>query len=101
VVLDAEVLVFVEVKTRAADALVSGRHAIDARKKRALRRAAYAYLRGLESAPRGVRFDVVEVALPKLVDVNEEAAEPLVRHFKAVPLFPKTLRLLGGDTFTR
>jgi len=97
VVLDGEVLVFVEVKTRMADALVSGRYAVDARKKRALRRAAYAYLRGLERPPRSVRFDVVEVALPHS-DANEKTAEPLVRHFKAVPLFPKTLRLRRDES---
>jgi len=98
VVLDGEVLVFVEVKTRAADALVAGRYAVDARKKRALRRAAYAYLHGLERAPRSVRFDIVEVALLKPVDVGEEPAGPQVRHFKAVPLFPKTLRLRRGES---
>jgi len=92
VALDSEVLVFVEVKTRAAAALVSGRYAVDARKKRALRRAAYAYLHGLAKVPHSVRFDVVEVALPK-ADSGGKAGEPTVRHFKAVPLFPKTLRL--------
>jgi len=92
VALDHEVLVFVEVKTRAADALVAGRHAIDARKKRVLRRAAYSYLGELDRPPRSVRFDVVEVALHKSVE-GGNASAPIVRHFKAVPLFPKTLRL--------
>lgn len=96
VVLDGEVLVFVEVKTRAAAALVSGRYAVDARKKRALRRSTYAYLRGLRKAPRSVRFDVVEVVLPK-PDSGGGTGEPLIRHFKALPLFPKTLRLPGGE----
>jgi len=95
VALDGEVIVFVEVKTRGADALVAGRHAVDARKKRVLRRAAYAYLRGLERPLHSVRFDVVEVALPK-PDAIGETVEPLVRHFKAVPLFPKTLSLGRG-----
>jgi len=97
VALDGEGLVFVEVKTRAADALVSGRYAVDARKKRALRRAAYAYLSGLECPPRSVRFDVVEVALQKSSG-GGNAAEPVVRHFKAMPLFPKTLRLRRGES---
>src|SRR5476651_2734201 len=44
---DGEALVFVEVKTRAAGALVPGYHAVDARKKTVVRRAAEAYLRRL------------------------------------------------------
>ena len=39
---DGEVMVFVEVKTRGADALVPGYYAVDDRKKRVLRRAAQA-----------------------------------------------------------
>jgi len=121
---DGVVLVFVEVKTRAAGALVAGRYAVDARKKRALRRAVYAYLNGLERTPRSVRFDVVEVSLPAR-DLREAApnapelspkdpaagsspragtsepaaaavAEPVVRHFKNLPLFPKTFRRRGS-----
>lgn len=83
---DGEVLVFVEVKTRAADALVPGYYAVDERKKRVVQRAARAYLRGLARPPRTVRFDVVEVALPK------DGSAPVVRHFANVPLFPKHFR---------
>jgi len=97
VALDREVLVFVEVKTRAADALVAGHYAVDERKKRVLRRAAYSYLCGLDRPPRSVRFDVVEVALHKSVE-SGNASAPVVRHFKAVPLFPKTLRLCRGES---
>jgi putative endonuclease len=79
---DGEVLVFVEVKARDANALVPGYHAIDGRKKRALRRAVHAYLSALESAPRTFRFDVVEVAL-------REQLPPQCLHFENVPLFPK------------
>jgi len=103
VALDGQVLVFVEVKTRAAGALVAGHHAVDARKKRALLCAARAYLRGLDEPPRSVRFDVVEVALPESghgVDGEQRdgpirgpsASPPLspaLRHFKNLPLFPK------------
>ncbi|MFZ9682487.1 MAG: hypothetical protein ACO3DQ_04695 [Cephaloticoccus sp.] len=72
----------------AADARVPGYHAVNARKKRVVLRAARAYLRGLASPPRHVRFDVVEVALPR-----EGAKErPVVRHFANVPLFPKDFR---------
>ena len=81
---DEEVLVFVEVKTRAAGALVPGYHAVDERKKRALRRAIEAYLSGLQPKPRTFRFDVVEVSLPA-----GGAHAPEVLHFENVPLFSK------------
>jgi putative endonuclease len=85
---DGEVLVFVEVKTRAAGALVGGYHAVDARKKRALRRAADGYWRGLRDArPNTLRFDIVEVEW-----AAEPGAAPLVRHFENVPLWPKGRR---------
>ncbi len=82
---DGEVLVFVEVKTRAADALVSGYHAVDKRKTAAVRRAAEAYLAGLRAKPVAVRFDIVEVMMPAA-----GAAE--VRHFANLPLFPPRWR---------
>ena len=88
---DGEVLVFVEVKARAAHALVPGYFAVDARKKKVLLRAARAYLRGLHQPPRTVRFDVVEVAL----DGNgpaEGPGGPPVLHFENVPLFPRHFR---------
>ncbi|MFI5357254.1 MAG: YraN family protein [Opitutales bacterium] len=85
VVRDGEILVFVEVKTRAAGALVPGYFAVDERKKRVVRRAARAYLAGLKIRPRTVRFDVVEVELPS----SGAAAGPLVRHFANIPLFPR------------
>lgn len=76
--LDGEVLVFVEVKTRAAGALVSGYHAVDRRKRAAMRRAIAGYLAGLRRKPVTVRFDVVEVELGR---------PPVVRHFENVRLF--------------
>jgi putative endonuclease len=87
---DGEVLVFVEVKTRAAAALVQGYDAIDERKRRVVRRAADYYLGGLRPAdrPRTVRFDVVEVAMPPAGDRRA----PEVRHFENVPLFAKHFR---------
>jgi putative endonuclease len=80
---DGEALVFVEVKARAANALVPGYYAVDRRKKRVLRRAIDAYLAQLAHPPRTFRFDVVEVVL------NGGAAESEVLHFENVPLFPK------------
>lgn len=58
---DEEVLVFVEVKTRKTGALVSGYHAVDQRKRRALQRAMRAYLKQLNPKPLTWRLDVVEV----------------------------------------
>ncbi|MDP3072113.1 MAG: YraN family protein [Opitutaceae bacterium] len=80
---DGEVLVFVEVKTRAAGALVPGYHAIDERKRRVLRRAIQAYLVRLREPPRTYRFDVVEVAT-----VADDTVAPEILHFENVPLFP-------------
>jgi putative endonuclease len=82
------VLVFIEVKTRAAAALVPGYYAVDARKKRVLLRAARAYLGGLREKPRTIRCDVVEVELP----AKGAGGDPLVRHFENVDLFPKHFR---------
>ncbi len=92
---DGDVLVFVEVKARAAGALVSGYHAVDERKKRALRRAVQAYLAGLVPAPRTFRFDVVEVTLSGRLPAQ-------VMHYQNAPLFPKGYYLArqgpaGGD----
>jgi len=89
VALDGPVLVFVEVKTRDASAHVSGYHAINQRKRRALRRACDAYLRALPISrrPSMFRFDVVEVALESIIPLEEPGTDPRVRHFANVPLF--------------
>jgi putative endonuclease len=79
---DGDVLVFVEVKARAEGALVTGFHAVDERKRRALRRAVHAYLAGLTPPPRTFRFDVAEVTLSGRLPSQ-------VLHFENVPLFPK------------
>lgn len=84
---DGDVLVFVEVKARAADALVSGYHAVNTKKKRVLLRTCKAYLRALGPSrrPATIRFDIVEVVRA----VGEDG--PVVHHFENVPLFPKEL----------
>jgi putative endonuclease len=84
---DGETLAFVEVKTRSAHALVSGYHAIDQRKKQALRRAIDDYLRHLPHGrrPAHFRFDVVEVE-------TDAAGRLQTMHFVNVPLFPKHYR---------
>ncbi len=83
---DGDVLVFVEVKARAAGALVSGYQAVDERKKRALRRAVQAYLGSLTPPPRTFRLDIVEVTL-------SDRLPPQVMHYENAPLFPKGYHL--------
>jgi len=61
IALDEKVLVFVEVKTRKAGGLVSGYYTVDDRKKRALKRAARAYMKTLQEEPLTYRLDIVEV----------------------------------------
>lgn len=97
-----DVLVFVEVKARAAGSLVGGYHAVDKRKKAALLRACRAYLAALRPPARHFRFDVVEVAHEaSAADLAAFAAmrlDPrlassrdgrLVWHYRDVPLFPE------------
>jgi putative endonuclease len=81
------VLVFVEVKSRSADALVPGYYAVDRRKKRVLRRAIHAYLTQLRLRPRTFRFDDAEV-------MAGGQTPPQVLHFQNVPLFPKGYHVL-------
>jgi putative endonuclease len=90
---DADVLVFVEVKARAAGALVPGYHAVDDRKKRVLRRAIEAYLRQLREKPRTFRFDVVEVSMANMdAGPTAKRTAPEILHFENVPLFSKYFR---------
>jgi putative endonuclease len=84
---DGEVLVFVEVKSRADTALVPGFFAVDRRKKKVLRRAIHAYLTQLRTRPRTFRFDVAEI-------VTSAKMPPQVLHFQNVPLFPKGYHVL-------
>lgn len=111
---DGEVLVFVEVKARAPGALVPGFYAVDARKKRVLRRTIQAYLAHLREKPRTFRFDIVEVATGGAAGDAPSAPErgkvgtsptgearsgatsarrgPEILHFENVPLFSKHFR---------
>ena len=84
---DRDVLVFVEVKARTVGALVPGYHAVDRRKKRALRRAIRTYLVQLREKPRTLRFDIVEVTL-----AAGGAAGSEILHFENVALFSKYFR---------
>jgi putative endonuclease len=95
---DGEVLVFVEVKARSSRALVPGVHAVDARKKRVLRRTALAYLAGLAEKPLTFRLDIVEVVLDGGQESHGSRADAGlvpgngILHFENVPLFPKHFR---------
>ena len=83
VVLDGVVLVFVEVKTRTADWGGEGYRAVNRRKKRALQRAARAWLRQIGGAPH-TRFDVIEVMVCQggTVRLLQHRGIPLLRkHF--------------------
>lgn len=105
----APVLVFVEVKARAAGARVGGYLAVNRRKKAVLLRACYAYLKSLRPPARHYRFDIVEVAHG--ADPEGEAAflaqrlDPSlaslrsgrrVWHYRNVPLFPARSSHLHG-----
>lgn len=82
VCLDEKTMVFVEVRTRAEDALVGGYHSVTQRKKTALRRGCKAYLNGLRQKPSQIRFDIVEVRLCQ----GDKIA---LNHHKNIPLFGK------------
>lgn len=90
---DGEVLVFVEVKTRAAGSLVGGYAAVNDRKRRALARAGEAYLMALPPARRPLtyRFDVVEVEDPG-ERLRASGSREGVRHYENVPIFPGSRR---------
>lgn len=82
VCMDGKVLVFIEVRSRAKDALVSGYASVNARKKKVLQRACKSYLKQLQNPPKHFRFDIIDVSL-------EDGAVGQVRHYAKVPLFHK------------
>ncbi|MEM1221737.1 MAG: YraN family protein [Verrucomicrobiota bacterium] len=79
---DAEVLVFIEVRSRSAEAAVSGYNSVDPAKKDVLRKVFRSYLKQLPQPPKHFRFDIIDIALV-------ENGESEVRHYKNVPLFHK------------
>lgn len=58
---EGDTLCFVEVKTRSRFDVATAESAVDADKRRMIRRMARLYLSGLREAPRHVRFDIVSV----------------------------------------
>lgn len=81
--LQGKAVVFVEVRTRAADALVSGYDSINQRKREALKRVCRSYFGIMKPKPITLRFDVVEVE-------HEDGIVTDARHFEDVPLFSKS-----------
>lgn len=79
---DQGVLVFIEVRTRAANALISGVHSVDAKKKKKLRRACRNYLYQLKEPVPHFRFDIIQISL-------SENGDGKVRHFINISLFSK------------
>ncbi len=73
-----DLLVFVEVKTRANEDFGRPAQAIKQRKRHALSRAARHYLQRLRKRPRYYRFDVVEV-----IGSPGNPEPPVVRHIEA------------------
>lgn len=70
---DERTLVFVEVRTRKNEDFGSPESSLRRRKRRALSRAARAYLKTLKKPPDYVRFDVVEV-------IGQPGGQPEIRH---------------------
>jgi putative endonuclease len=79
---DSGVLVFVEVRARAADALVSGFHSVNARKKKVLLRGCKSYINQLQNPPKHFRFDIIDISI-------SEDGDGSVHHYGNVPLFSK------------
>ena len=82
VCMDGEVLVFIEVRARSKEALVSGYASVGARKKKVLQRASKRYLKHLQNPPKHFRFDIIDVSL-------SEGELGKVRHYTNIPLFHK------------
>lgn len=62
IAMDGEVLVFVEVKARVENSLVSGYYAAASQKKRRnIKNCALQYMKALKNPPKTWRYDIVEV----------------------------------------
>lgn len=82
---DGQTLVFVEVRARAAGALVTGYHSINDSKRKSVQRAGRTYLACLSVRPKAFRFDVVEVELINGDDNGKEyKAVGAMRHHRGV-----------------
>jgi putative endonuclease len=88
---DKDILVFVEVRARSRDALVSGAFSVTTKKRRILERTFKTYMRGMKPPPRHFRFDIMEVELPPY---GREGVGTLF-HYPNVLLFRKDYRLVN------
>ncbi|MEQ9822868.1 MAG: YraN family protein [Puniceicoccaceae bacterium] len=77
---EGNVLVFVEVRARQDGARVPGFASLTRKKRRNLRKAAYAYLRTLRPRPRTYRYDAVELRMQ-----GTDATE--IHHFRNIDVF--------------
>ena len=86
VCLDKETLVFVEIRARSENALISGFDSLHLRKRKALLRSFKAYLFEAEQEPLTFRFDLVEVDLPK-----KPTQRAKLFHHENIAIFQDTL----------
>ena len=71
-----ETIVFAEVKTRSSDTYTAPESAVDARKRRRIRKAARYYLSHHPTDQYNVRYDIVAIVAPR-------RAKPQIRHIAA------------------
>jgi len=76
IALDADVLCFVEVKTRSSDDFASPLAAVDLRKQRQIIRAARMYRKIFRLQSIKIRYDVISIVLPK-------SSRPTIELFKS------------------
>jgi putative endonuclease len=80
-------IIFVEVKTRRKGPAGTGYYSVDRRKKRAIRKAATAYLMRLRKVPPRSQFDIVEVI------AGSEKEKPEIHHYPDVSMAsPRNIR---------
>lgn len=77
---EGNVLVFVEVRARAATAKVTGYATLTRKKRLNLRKAAYSYLKTLKQRPLTYRFDAIELRM-----IGDGADQ--IHHFRNIQVF--------------
>lgn len=77
---EGNVLVFVEVRARAATAKVPGYATLTRKKRLNLRKAAFSYMRTLKKRPQTYRYDAIELRM-----TGEKADQ--IHHFRNIQVF--------------